>query len=246
MARRLRFEYSPASDEEDELVDEVDSQDGLEEEDAEADSYPDEDLQDSDSSEDSQEYDAYHHHEPLHTVNIEYGNHHSDFELVVRVDTHSQASDPAEDSASDQENWHDQHEEESNEEIEADHPAEEEMQEDGEEDEEEVYGEEESQAVEPPQLQVIVDNRATFSMDDYEAHFRHKIGQPYPVLTARNKHLFEECSICFCQLFKKHSASCYLECVHWYHFSCLKSWSENKKECPVCRKEFLNILTVSE
>jgi hypothetical protein len=250
MARRLQFHYSdPDSDGENDLVNHLEGQEELDEhEDASSGSDHHGDLYEFASSEESDgEMGTGFDETESQTVDIEYdAGPRENFELVIRVGGGSQASEEVQDWGSENEAWNEEQQEESNEEIEPERMGEEEMLEDGEEDEEEAYSEEEALALDRPPLQVIVDNRSTFSIDEYESFHKHKIILPYPAPTSRNKHLFEECSICFSQLFKKHAASCYLECVHWYHFSCLRSWSENKKECPVCRKEFLNILTVSE
>jgi hypothetical protein len=46
-----------------------------------------------------------------------------------------------------------------------------------------------------------------------------------------------ECSICFEKLNKKNSIS--LKCGHDYHLNCLLEWSITKKNCPLCRNEFI-------
>lgn len=63
-----------------------------------------------------------------------------------------------------------------------------------------------------------------------------------PPQTHRNAHQFSECSICF-NTFHKHGVnSCYLECLHWFHFNCLSKWAHHKQECPVCRGAFNTIM----
>ena len=115
----------------------------------------------------------------------------------------------------------------------------------GEEDEEEFSRQEEGTS-QNNSLRVIIDNKFVMMLAEYERHHRNRIDSVYPVLNSMNSHLFEDCSICFNQLYKKHLSSCYLECLHWYHFKCIKSWSENKRLCPVCRGDFSNLLTLSE
>lgn len=64
-----------------------------------------------------------------------------------------------------------------------------------------------------------------------------------------------DCSICFNQItIKKISHSIELECGHYFHNSCIKSWCKtcfNNKfcpTCPICRlqisNEYLNILGI--
>ena len=47
----------------------------------------------------------------------------------------------------------------------------------------------------------------------------------------------EECTIC-CENFQKNEDILYLPCKHCFHPLCIKEWFNNKKECPLCRKEF--------
>lgn len=43
------------------------------------------------------------------------------------------------------------------------------------------------------------------------------------------------CVICYCNL--KNAKRCFPEnCLHIFHFECLKRWSEQKNQCPLCKK----------
>lgn len=91
-------------------------------------------------------------------------------------------------------------------------------------------------------LQVIVNNNTQYAFSDYslpQGEIEHE-----PAITPQNRHCFEDCSICFTPIYKKGQNSCYLECVHWYHFECLKIWCSQSRNCPVCRTQFVNILKV--
>lgn len=43
------------------------------------------------------------------------------------------------------------------------------------------------------------------------------------------------CVICYCNL--RNGKRCFPEsCLHIFHFECLKRWSEQKNQCPLCKK----------
>ena len=46
------------------------------------------------------------------------------------------------------------------------------------------------------------------------------------------------CSICLDD-FKENNILLYLECGHYYHEECSKSWFKSGKSCPLCRSSFL-------
>lgn len=89
---------------------------------------------------------------------------------------------------------------------------------------------------------VIINNGDSYNLSDY------KLPQggveKVPIITPQNQHWFEDCSICFAPIYKKGYNSCYLECLHWYHFGCLNTWCSHSRNCPVCRTQFVNILKV--
>ena len=89
-------------------------------------------------------------------------------------------------------------------------------------------------------LRVIVNNSKVYRMNDYAS--RVDYNENIPITTLHNRHLFEECAICFNPLYKQNTNTCYLECLHWYHFNCLSDWSKRKTHCPVCRRDFDIIL----
>lgn len=45
----------------------------------------------------------------------------------------------------------------------------------------------------------------------------------------------EQCAICQEDLNKRHGDSAYIDCMHWYHFDCIKPWLSRKSECPICK-----------
>lgn len=43
------------------------------------------------------------------------------------------------------------------------------------------------------------------------------------------------CVICYCSI--KEGKRCFPEnCLHIFHFDCLLKWSEQKNQCPLCKK----------
>ena len=44
----------------------------------------------------------------------------------------------------------------------------------------------------------------------------------------------ETCSICF-EEYKNDTPIAITECQHSYHLSCIESWLERKRDCPICR-----------
>ena len=46
--------------------------------------------------------------------------------------------------------------------------------------------------------------------------------------------IISNCSICLGDLLIKEELSA-LSCGHIYHYKCISTWLENKKECPKCR-----------
>lgn len=50
--------------------------------------------------------------------------------------------------------------------------------------------------------------------------------------------LTQLCSICHEDLDKKLPESAYLDCMHWFHYECIKAWTtRGKAECPNCKTE---------
>lgn len=96
------------------------------------------------------------------------------------------------------------------------------------------------QELEP--LLVIVSNDRAYNLDEY--NLPPEGTEQIPPVSPQNKNHFEDCSICFNPIFKKGFNACYLECFHWYHFECLKGWCSESRQCPVCRRDFTNILKV--
>jgi Ring finger domain len=48
----------------------------------------------------------------------------------------------------------------------------------------------------------------------------------------------ENCSICLVDFNKRSGEAAFLECMHWYHFNCIKEWTDKgHKNCPECRKD---------
>ena len=60
------------------------------------------------------------------------------------------------------------------------------------------------------------------------------------------KSLKSECPICKDELDKKDIDSCFLDCMHWYHHFCIRSWfNSGKAECPECRTRTDKLYRVS-
>jgi len=49
----------------------------------------------------------------------------------------------------------------------------------------------------------------------------------------KNRPVFEECGICYQELFAGNMA---LQCGHTFHTTCIDKWLETKNSCPLCRK----------
>lgn len=49
------------------------------------------------------------------------------------------------------------------------------------------------------------------------------------------------CVICYCNL--RNGKRCFPEnCLHIFHFECLRRWSEQKNQCPLCKKgEYIKV-----
>ena len=64
------------------------------------------------------------------------------------------------------------------------------------------------------------------------------VGEGHSIEEARLNQLKVEkgvCVICYCNL--KTGKRCFPEnCLHIFHFECLKRWSEQKNQCPLCKK----------
>ena len=63
---------------------------------------------------------------------------------------------------------------------------------------------------------------------------------PLPVVEVAPppKHITENCSVCLQDFDKRSSEAAFIECTHWYHFNCIKEWTDKgHKNCPECRKE---------
>lgn len=88
---------------------------------------------------------------------------------------------------------------------------------------------------------VIVKDKAPQRLLDYKYSGGSDL-QVIPNETPATKQLFSECSICYSSIYKKSSNSCYMDCLHWFHFTCLRKWAEKSKECPVCRASFSRIM----
>lgn len=56
--------------------------------------------------------------------------------------------------------------------------------------------------------------------------------------------IFEQCAICQEELNKRDCESAYIECMHWYHFGCIKSWLIRKSECPTCKHPSSHIFKI--
>lgn len=49
------------------------------------------------------------------------------------------------------------------------------------------------------------------------------------------------CPICTKGLSKSWASACKVRCGHWFHWICLKGWTDlGKESCPVCRQPFRN------
>lgn len=54
----------------------------------------------------------------------------------------------------------------------------------------------------------------------------------------------EQCAICQDELNKRHGDSAYIDCMHWYHFECIKPWLSRKPECPTCKNPTNHIFKI--
>lgn len=100
-------------------------------------------------------------------------------------------------------------------------------------------GEDYSESEQPQEVMVRVHNQPVKPLSALKPLPAHKEDPPK---TKENAHKFCECSICFHSFHREIHNSCYLECLHWFHFDCLSKWATLKQECPVCRKAFDTIL----
>lgn len=57
----------------------------------------------------------------------------------------------------------------------------------------------------------------------------------------RISRLNKECSICLSLINKP---ACETECGHKFHITCLKQWLENNHNCPLCRTEIEEPMTL--
>jgi Ring finger domain len=53
------------------------------------------------------------------------------------------------------------------------------------------------------------------------------------------------CPICCEDADKTDDDICVVECLHWYHFSCLSEWLKKSADCPTCRLEVAVVLKVA-
>lgn len=58
------------------------------------------------------------------------------------------------------------------------------------------------------------------------------------------KDIHDKCAICQEDLNRRDFDSSYLNCMHWYHYECIKAWLERKSECPTCKHETTNIFKI--
>ena len=56
--------------------------------------------------------------------------------------------------------------------------------------------------------------------------------------------ILDQCAICQEELNKRNGESAYLDCMHWYHFECIKPWLLHKRECPTCKHEANHIFKI--
>jgi hypothetical protein len=54
----------------------------------------------------------------------------------------------------------------------------------------------------------------------------------------------DQCAICQEDLNRRHSDSAFVDCMHWYHYVCIKHWVLNKPECPTCKYPTNNIFKI--
>ena len=54
------------------------------------------------------------------------------------------------------------------------------------------------------------------------------------------------CPICHEDFAKAQPGSCFLSCLHWYHFDCLAKWMMNFNRCPSCNKEALELFKIQD
>lgn len=111
------------------------------------------------------------------------------------------------------------------------------------EDESENSGSEDSsQENESPTLPlVLIKGKNPQPLKEYKFSGSSEL-QVLPKESPETQHQFSECSICYSSIYKKSTNSCYLECLHWFHFTCLRKWAEQSSECPVCRANFSRIM----
>ena len=97
-----------------------------------------------------------------------------------------------------------------------------------------------SQSVRRPTAMVSVGNGQIYDLQSYKLPSGLDASS-VPEQTPSNKHLFEECSICYSTLCKRSHNACYLDCIHWFHFTCIRKWADKSSECPVCRTTFFKL-----
>ena len=51
----------------------------------------------------------------------------------------------------------------------------------------------------------------------------------------------KECSICLEQIEKKDEIKKLLNCNHYFHKSCIDTWSRTNNTCPLCRKNIISL-----
>lgn len=52
------------------------------------------------------------------------------------------------------------------------------------------------------------------------------------------------CAVCWSGLDKKDKNSCYLECLHWFHYPCFQPWFKTNKTCPTCKTSISNCFRI--
>lgn len=47
----------------------------------------------------------------------------------------------------------------------------------------------------------------------------------------------EQCSICQCTMSKRYEEVAYIDCMHWFHYDCIKEWLIRKNKCVICKSQ---------
>ena len=68
---------------------------------------------------------------------------------------------------------------------------------------------------------------------------------PVEAIQGPNESCTFNCPICCEDADKTEEDVCVVECLHWYHFSCLGQWLKRTPECPTCRIEVSAVLKVT-